>query len=321
MIKVYFLGAGEIAVPVIDKLVKEQNIDVVGIGTQLDQPAGRKKILTPTPVGKWGIDNDYEVDRIASVNDDEFIQKMQQLAPDFILVISFGQLLKETILNLPKYGCINIHSSILPKYRGASPIISAIINQEIETGVTFMEMAKGLDTGDIYKILNYPLNMQKSAGIVEYELGKLAADNCADILDGIMSGKLTKTAQDHSQATVCHKIKKAQGRINWNETANQVVAKINGFNPWPGAFFTFRTPKRSITIKILEAEIIENIAAATPGEVLEASKHNWLVSCSNQVIKIKKVIPQGKKEMTGVEFLRGCNFIKQGTVLAVDEQD
>ena len=315
MIKVYFLGAGEIAVPVIDKLVTEQNIDIVGIGTQLDQPAGRKKILTPTPVGKWGLENDFKVDRLASVNDEDFIEKMRQLAPDFILVISFGQLLKETILNLPTFGCINIHSSILPKYRGASPIISAIVNQEVETGVTFMEMAKGLDTGDIYRIINYPLTTKKSAGIVEYELGKLAADNCATILEKIISGELTKQPQNHAEATVCHKIKKAQGKINWQESASQIIAKINGFNPWPGAFFTFETPKRNITIKILEAEITETITATTPGEVLEANKHNWTVSCYDKAINIKKVIPQGKKEMTGVEFLRGCNFIKQGTIL------
>ncbi|UDQ96596.1 methionyl-tRNA formyltransferase [Lentisphaerota bacterium WC36G] len=315
MIKVYFLGAGEIAVPVIDKLVKAENINVVGIGTQLDKPAGRKKVLTPTPIGKWGLDNDIEVARIRSVNDETFIKKIQELAPDVILVISFGQLLREEILNLPTYGCVNIHSSILPKYRGASPIITAIINQEKETGVTFMQMAKGLDTGDIFKIFKYPLKGE-CAEVVEHNLGVLAADNCADVLAGIISGKLKNTPQNHKIATECHKIRKAEGKINWHETAAKVVAKINGFNPWPGAFFTIKTPKRDITIKILEAEVIDNFEGVKPAVVLEANKNNWIIGCQDKAIKISKVIPQGKKEMTGVEFLRGCNFIKQGTILA-----
>ncbi len=319
MIKVYFLGAGEIAVPIINKLVKETSIEIVGIGTQLDQPAGRKKVLTPTPVGKWGIENNYEVSRIKSVNSKDFINNMKSLIPDIILVVSFGQLLKEEILNLPKHGCINVHSSILPKYRGASPIISAMINQENKTGVTFMQMDKGLDTGDIYKILQYELKSSENAGLVERQLGNLAADNCADILNGIVNKELSKHVQDHEKATVCHKIKKAQGKINWQETAAQVIAKINGFNPWPGAFFTIKTPKRDITIKILQAQVIPDYKVTEAGLVLEANKNSWVISCKDEAIAIKTVIPQGKKEMTGVEFLRGCNFIKKGTLLKVTE--
>ncbi len=319
MIKVYFLGAGEIAVPIIDKLVKKNNVKIVGISTQLDQPAGRKKVLTPTPIGKWGIENNYEVSRVKSVNSEDFINNMKSLAPDIILVVSFGQLLKEEILNLPTHGCINIHSSILPKYRGASPIISAMINQEAKTGVTFMEMDKGLDTGDIYKILPYELKSSESAGFVEQQLGHLAADNCAEILNSIVTKELSKYVQDHENATVCHKIKKAQGKINWQETAAQVIAKINGFNPWPGAFFTVITPKRDITIKILQAQIAQDYEATEAGLVLEANKNSWVISCKDKAIVIEKVIPQGKKEMTGAEFLRGCNFIKKGTLLKVTE--
>ncbi len=306
------MGAGKIAVPILKELINSEKIELVGIGTQLDRPAGRKKQMLSTPIGQFCEERNIKVDKIESANNAEFIDYLKQLNPDIILVVSFGQLLKEEILNLPKTSCVNVHASLLPLYRGASPIVACIANGDKKTGVTFMQMEKGLDTGGIYKTLEYPLSNSEYANDLEIKLGELAANHAEEILIKIESKNLLPIKQDDNIATKVGKIYKKDGIINWNESAEVITRKIRAYYPWPGISFVLKGKKRSPKITITNAEAIENNGLA--GEVLKADKENWIIACENNALHIKRIIPSGKKEMTSDEFLRGFN-LDIGTII------
>ena len=305
-IRLYFLGSGKIAVPILQKIADSTSIDLVGVGTQLDQPSGRKKRLHPTPVGAWGDTCGVAVDKIDSVNKLNFIEKMEELSPDFILVVSFGQLLKEKILSLPKSGCINVHASLLPKYRGASPIIASILSGDRETGIAVMEMEKGLDSGPVFASFKHKLNDTENAEELEMILGELAADSIADTLIKIFEGELTAQLQDHSLATHVGKVKKQDGEFDWKFPAAKIERMVRAYYPWPGAYFYLNLENKRKKIQITEAVVCENENSADAGQIIKADKSGWVIACGTDALEIKKLIPEGKKEMTGADFIRGC---------------
>lgn len=311
--KLYFLGSGNIAVPVLDELVNSTKLELVGIGTQQDRLAGRKRQLQPTPVGKYAMVNGLTVDKPASVNDPWFLAKLRECAPDVILVISYGQLLKADILELPKISCLNIHASLLPKYRGASPIINAILNRDSKTGNSFMEMEKGLDTGPVYLTDELPLDSSEYADTLEAKLGKLAARRVVQTILDIIAGKLTAVPQNHQLATVVGKIHKADGIIDWHRTADEIDAMVRAFHPWPGAIFELKMPKRNVKLRITAAKVNNEISARA-GEVVQADKQGWVIACGSGALEILEVVPQGKKAMRGVDFLNGCRVVT-GTIM------
>ena len=302
--KVYFLGSGDIAVAPLAKLYESSSINLVGIGTQKDMPAGRKRKLMPTPVGKWAIEHNVEIDKPESVNSIEFLTKLHSLDIDIIFVISFGQLLKAEILELPKVACVNLHASILPKYRGASPIISAIKDGEDMTGVAFMQMEKGLDTGPVYTIFEEEVGDAR-ADELEEKLAQLSALHIEEVLENIVSGKLIGSEQDDKFATYAEKIKKSDGIIDWNESAINIVNKVHAFYPWPGVSFSIPTKKSIIRITITEAEVTTHDTNHQPGETVVADKKQWIIACGDGAIELKRVKPDGKAEMSGADFVRG----------------
>jgi len=314
-IRVYFLGSGKIAVPILKDLVASEIFELVGIGTQIDHPAGRKKLLHPTPVGEYTEQVGLKVDKIPSVNSTEFLDYCASLTPDFVLVVSFGQILKQPLLDLPSCGCINIHASLLPLYRGASPIVASIINRDKVTGVTFMRMDKGLDTGKIYRKFELPLNGSERADHLEITLGELAATHLADTLYGIFHGAIDGEGQDDSQATLTKKIKKDDGHINWLESAIDIEAKVRGYYPWPGAIFNLNTNGHETSMHITEAAILE-YPEVRPGEILEADRNGLVIACGRGALKLEKVIPQGKKEMSGAAFINGHHLQKGANILS-----
>jgi len=311
-LKVYFLGAGVISVPVLQAVYDSDKIDLVGIGTQPDRLAGRKKVLLPTPVGAWAQENEIEIDKPESVNSREYLDKLKALDPDFILVISFGQLLKEEILNLPKVSCVNIHASLLPKLRGASPIIASLLNGCEKTGVAFMKMDKGLDTGPVYKMFEHVISDTERCDELELNLGNLSAGHVVDTLEKIADKELEPIAQDDSQSTYTGKVKKSDGVIVWSKSAASIISKVRAYYPWPGATFRYERKKGPVVIRITEAEIVD--IQGQPGEVLVADKNEWIIACGEKAIKLNKIVPQGKSEMGGADFLRGCQ-IPVGTVI------
>ena len=303
-IRIYFMGAGKIAVPVLKALAGDENIDLLGIGTQVDRHAGRRKKRRPTPVGQFAAGNKLETDKIESVKDPLFMDKMRSLNLDFIVVVSFGQILRQELLDIPGFCCLNVHASILPEYRGASPISTAILNGDADSGVTFMKMDKGLDTGDVYKIFKMPLQGNEYADSLENELGNLAAENIVKTLEQIKSGQLSPRKQDENQATLSGKVKKNDGEINWCLPAKKIEATVRAYYPWPGAYFTLHGKKGQVKLNIIEARCVENISGGA-GEILQADKKALLIACGEGALEILKLIPQGKKEMSGPAFLNG----------------
>ena len=303
--KIYFLGSGDIAVPILKALAEDDRINLIGSGTQTDRPAGRNKKLTPTAVGIFADANGIKAERIPSVNDSEFIAGLRTAEPDIILVVSFGQLLKEEILNLPRAACVNVHASLLPKYRGASPIISAIRDGVTVTGNTFMKMDKGLDTGGIYCYQHYTMTGNETGGSLEQTLGELAAREAVDIMLKIASGEMKDKAQDHSAATVTRKIRKSDGLIDWTLPANEIAAAVRAYNPWPGVNFEVKRNDKPIRLRLAAANVNNNLQGL-PGETIRADKKNWTIACGKDALDLQTVVPAGKNEMPGPAFLNGC---------------
>lgn len=299
------MGSGDIAVPVIDKLYLSNCFELVGICTQEDKPAGRKKELTPTPVGIWAKNRGLQVDKPSSINTDNFTSDIRELKPDVIVVVSFGQILKQPLLNIPKIGCINIHASLLPKYRGASPIAAAILNGDGETGVCFMQMERGLDSGPVFRELGFPLKGIETSESLEFDLGRLSADNAEEILSEICTGKLKPIQQDPSKVSIVGKIKKTDGLIDWNKPASDIERMTRAYQPWPGAYTFLKAIKGTKKIIITSASLLE-VSHFSPGRVLRADSGGFEIgAASNTVLKVLRLIPEGKKEMNSEEFLRG----------------
>lgn len=307
-IRTYFLGSGLIALPVLRVMLNSAFIDLVGIGTQPDKAAGRKKRLMPTPVGEYAEENGRTIDKPDTVNSTDFLDKLRSLALDLIVVISFGQLLKTPILNLPEFGCLNIHASLLPKYRGASPINAAILNGDPKTGISFMKMDEGLDTGPVYESRDLLLNGSETAESLETSLGELAAEHVEQCIVKICCEGLQPVQQPEESVVYAKKIKKSDGEIDWNLPAIHLERFVRAYNPWPKAWFRLPSKNGEKRIQITEAEMIQPAEAASPGTVLQADKHGFVICCGKGALSVKRIVPAGKKEMCSDEFLRGCRL-------------
>ena len=301
--RVYFIGSGHIAVAPLAKLYNSEKINLLGIATQMDRPAGRKRHLMPTPVGAWATENNIKIDKPKSVNSEVFLNMLRDLNLDIVFVASFGQLLKSELLELPATACVNLHASLLPEYRGAAPIISAILDGVPDTGITFMKIDAGLDTGPMYCTYAQAITDER-ADQLEEKLAQLGAEHVEEVIDKIVSGELTPQKQENDKSSYAAKIKKEDGQLDWNESADVISRKIRAFYPWPGVSFIIETPKRPLRITITEAEVIPE-GSGTPGATITADKTKWIIACGTGALNLKKVKPEGKGEMSGPAFVRG----------------
>ena len=316
-IKVFFLGSGIIAVPSLIALHDDPGIELLGVGTQPDKKAGRGNRMTPTAVGQKADELSLKPWKIDNINKQDYLNQLNSLNPDFIVVIAFGQLLKEPILELPKKACINVHASILPKYRGASPINSCILAGDTVTGVTFMQMEKGLDSGPIYKILEVNINETDNTESLQNKLAETSALHIPEVLSEIISDKILPVEQDKSLATHCKKIKKSDAFIDWDLTAQEIKNRIHAYFPWPVAHFFLESSKGSKRISITSAQLSLEETTEEAGTVIDGGKNRWLIACGKStVLEILKVKPEGKKIMPGADFLRGSQ-IQVGTNLKI----
>ncbi len=309
---VFLLGSGAIAIPSFERLMDTDGVEVLGVATQPDRPAGRKRAPTPTPVARWAEERGINPLKPESVNTENFLRALRELAPDIVLVASFGQILKPHFLDLPSVACVNIHASLLPKYRGASPIAAAILAGDERSGISFMRMDAGLDTGPVYAQFDMPIGKMK-ADALEMALAELAAKHVVDILLDVVSGALTPMPQNDSEATITRKTRKSAGSVDWQRPARWIDRMARAYHPWPGAFFKIETPKRIIRIIIADARPLDNTPNAKPGETLEAGDV-WTIACGEGAIVIERLVPEGGKEMSASEFLRGRREIQHGTL-------
>lgn len=326
--RILFMGTPDFAVPCLEALVKNGR-DVVGVVTQPDRPKGRGRQLAPSPVKVKAIQYGIPVYQPEKIKTPEFVSRLKEIRPDLIVVVAFGQLLSPEILDLPPYGCVNVHASLLPRYRGAAPIHWAVINGEQETGVTTMYMDRGLDTGDMILRQVIPIEEDDTVGSVHDKLAEAGAGLLVKTIDEIEQGRAPRIPQDHNAATYAGMLKREHERIDWNREARDLRNLIRGMNPWPGAYTTLGDK----VLKVWKAEVFTGClgsggetaaqgtcGAAVPGEtgkVLEIIPgQGMVVQTGKGRLLLKEVQLQGSRKMTVEEFLRG-HPLKPGTRLGL----
>ena len=315
-IRLYYLGSGEIGIPVLESLVSCQTIDLLGCATQPNRPKGRKRVSTPTPIGRKCKDLGLEPAKPESVNSPDFLKLLRSLDVDLVIVFSFGQILRKPLLNLPRFGCLNIHTSLLPSYRGASPISAAILSGDSVSGISFMKMDQGLDTGPIYQQFKIRIPNGINAQELERDMATLAAEHVCGIIISIVKNELHPYDQNETDVSYANKVKKDDGRISWLNEASYIERQVRAYYPWPGAWFIRTTQAGLRKITITSAKVGDSKTAndVSPGTVLQADQHGFEVACTQGSLFIEEVIPEGKRQMCAVDYLRG-NPMNTGIII------
>jgi methionyl-tRNA formyltransferase len=302
-LRIVFMGTPDFAIPTLQMLV-DRGENVVAVVTQPDRPKGRGQQLQPPPVKTLALSYGIPVLQPLKVRAAEVIQEINALAPDLIVVIAFGQILPKALLDIPRYGCINVHASLLPRYRGAAPINWCIINGEVETGITTMMMDVGLDTGDILLKRAIPINADENAVSLHDRLSILGAETMAATLDTLANGELAPQKQDDSLSCYAPMLKKEMGEINWRMNPSAICNLVRGITPWPGAY-TWLDGK---ILKIFRTAGISDVAGE-PGTVISAGKNGLEVACGGGSIVISELQLEGKKRLSAPEFLAGYKVV------------
>lgn len=304
-IKIIFAGTADVATPLLRKLFKDENFELMLVITQVDKPAGRKMELTSSPIKVVANELDIPLFQPENINDSSSIKRISSLKPDIIVVMAYGQIVSKEILDIPTFNCLNVHASILPKYRGASPIQSAILNQEIETGVCLMKMEEKMDTGPVYKEFRTTIESDDNLISLTEKLAHITARNIPNAIVESIENKIEPVKQNEENATYCNKISKSDGLVNWNEDVKTIDAKIRAFTGWPSVY-TFWNGKR---LKIIEAAIQIQDHQEESGNVIKDGD-NTLISAKNGFIKPIHIQIEGKSTQTIVDFINGNpNFI------------
>jgi methionyl-tRNA formyltransferase len=302
--RVVFLGSGAIGVPSLRALVATGTHEVLAVFTQPDRPAGRDLRLRAPPVKVAARELDLDVFQPEKIRASDAYAELVTLRPEVIVVAAYGQILPRAVLSLPPFGCINIHASLLPLHRGASPIHAAILAGDRETGVTIMQMDEGLDTGDVLFKVATPIGPDETAGSLHDRLAQLAPNALLACLDLLGRGAASREKQDGALATYAPKLTRKNGEIAWSKPAEEIERRVRAMTPWPGAY-TFVTLKDAQAIlKIHRAQIFER-GGETPGTVLAANDDGVLVAAGKGGIVLKELQIAGGKRLTATEFLRG----------------
>lgn len=307
--KIVFMGTPDFAVPALEALVKGGH-QVIAAVTQPDKPKGRGKGMAMPPVKEKAMEFAIPVYQPAKVREEGFFRQMRELSPEVIVVAAFGQILPKAILDLPQYVCINIHASLLPKYRGAAPIQWAIINGEKETGVTTMMMDAGLDTGDMLEKTVVPIEEEETAQSLSDKLSAAGGSLILSTLKKVEEGTLTRTPQRDEESCYAKILQKTLGRIDWNREAKLIERLIRGLNPWPSAYTTLNGK----SLKLWKAKALLEEYPGEAGQVVKAVGNELLIKTGKGTLKAEALQLEGKKRMEADAFLRGCP-IEEGTRL------
>lgn len=295
--RIVYMGTPDFAVPALEKLAQSPDYTVVAVFTQPDKPKGRKMVMTPPDVKVCAEKLGIPVFQPSSMRSEEAYNSLKELNPDVIVVAAYGQILPKAVLDLPKFGCVNIHGSLLPKYRGAAPIQQSVLDGEKVTGVTTMLMDAGLDTGDILLKAETEIGENETAGELFDRLAVLGGELIVETLDKLKKGEITPQKQDESLATHTSKITKELCPIDFNKSAFEVHNKVRGLNPWPVAV----TEIAGKTVKVYSSRVSD--LSGEPGTIL--SLKPFVIACGDKSVELIEIQPQGKKRMTAQAFLAG----------------
>lgn len=298
MTRIVFMGTPEFAVPVLQALVEHYN--VVAVYTRADKPSGRGKQVAVSPVKHFALQHNLPLEQPRSLRHGSEQHRLQEYQPDLVIVAAYGLLLPQPILDIPKLGSINTHASLLPRWRGASPITFAILSGDAETGVTLMQIDEGLDTGNILTSRSIPILPDDTTGSLTEKLSTLGAQLLLDTLPAYLQGKVTSTPQDQSRATMTRLVAKEDGKINWDTSATYLERMIRAYQPWPSAYSHLHGEQ----FKIMSAAALDNQAPELPGTVLQIGKDIGVAS-GKGVLLLREVQLAGKRAMSAGEFARG----------------
>ncbi len=306
-LRVVFFGTPVFAVPTLEALAKA-GFEIPLVVTQPDRPKGRRRVPTPPPVKVKALESGFPILQPQNPNADEFISKIEVVSPDVIVTVAYGHLLKKKVLSLPPFGCVNLHASLLPRYRGAAPVAWAILRGEKVTGVTVMLMDEGMDTGPILRKAEVPILPDDTTETLSFRLAKIGADILPGAIIDYTSGNLRAAPQDEREATDAPPLKKQDGGIDWRETADEIERHIRAMIPWPGAFTTME----NLTLKIFRAAVADEPLSLPAGHgVITGDK--WFVATGKGTLNLLEIQMGGKKRMDIVDFLKG--FKKRGEVV------
>lgn len=302
-LKAIFMGTPDFAVPVL-RAMKEAGHEICAVVTQPDKPKGRGKAVQYTPVKECAIEYGIPVYQPVKVREESFVEMLRGMEPEVIVVAAFGQLLPQSVLDIPKYGCINVHASLLPRWRGAAPIQWAVISGDKESGVTTMRMEAGLDTGDMLLKETVVLEPEETGGSLHDKLSELGAGLLLRTLEGLKDGTIIPEKQEDALSCYAKMLTKQLGEIDFTKPAGEIECLIRGLNPWPSAY-TFLDGK---TLKIWRAEVLEDTQETEkkePGTVVSVEKDGFIIKAGEGMLKVKELQLEGKKRMEAAAFLRG----------------
>ena len=300
--RIVFMGTPDFAAAILKRLIDTKR-NVVGVFSQPDKPVGRKQIVMPTAVKALAMEHDIPVYQPAKLRDGEALKIMQELKPDLTVVAAYGKILPKDILDVAPLGNVNVHGSLLPKYRGSAPIQWSVINGDKVTGITTMYMAEGMDTGDMIMKFELPIGENETAGELFDRMAELGAESIEKTLELFDKGEVKAEPQNEEEATYAPMLKKEMGEIDFGKSAEEIHNLVRGLNPWPTAY-TFLEGK---TVKIHEAAVIEGFSGKA-GELLDGKK--FIVGCKNGAVEFITVQPEGKNKMSGADFIRGRRLEK-----------
>jgi methionyl-tRNA formyltransferase len=319
--KILFFGTPDFAVPILETLLTIPQIDLLAVFTQPDKPVGRKQQLTPPPVKIFAEKNSLVVFQPEKIKTNEFEKQLKELKPDVCIVVAYGKIISKNLLSIPKYGWLNVHASLLPKYRGASPIQSAILNGDDKTGVTLMQIDAGLDTGPLLAKKETAIDPADNFQTLHDKLSALGAELVRESLLKFLSGEIKPQLQDNGLATTTKIIHKEDGRIDWTKPAIQIERQIRAYTPWPGAYCFWprnhRTEQKELTnssieqrLKVIEAVVSPDNKKLPPGQTTFAD-NTVIVGCGQGNLQLKTIQLEGKKAQQLNDFLKGYPGFKQ----------
>lgn len=303
--KIVFMGTPEFAMTIL-KALHEAGHEITGVYTQPDKPKGRSGALIASPVKEYALEMGFTVYQPERIKRPEAVAELRTIEADVFVVAAFGQILSEEILNMPKYGCVNVHGSLLPKYRGAAPIQRAIANGEKETGVTIMQMDKGVDSGDIISMVSFPIEDTDTEDSVYKKMAETGSREIINVLKNIEAGTAVRIPQNHEAATFAPMLSKEEGRIDFNKSARAIDCLVRGFQSWPTAYTSFQGKMLKIYVAkaVGEIETSEDLA---PGAVV-VTKKNIYVKTGDGFLELSEVQLEGKKRMNACDFARGIHL-------------
>jgi methionyl-tRNA formyltransferase len=308
--RIVFMGTPDFSVPVLKRLITD-GYEVAAAVTQPDRPKGRKKVMTPSPVKAEAQKQGIPVLQPQKIRHAEDYQQVLDLKPDVIITAAYGQILPKAILEEPRYGCMNVHASLLPEYRGGAPIHQAIIDGKQKTGVTIMYMAEKLDAGDILTQKAVPIGEKDDVGTMHDKLSAAGAELLSETLPQLVEGKINAAKQDESKATFAANITRDNEKIDWNKGGAAIYNQIRGLRPWPVAY----TTENGRVLKIWNGEKVESFGRGEPGTVAKMKENSFIVHTGDETaINVTELQPAGKKRMSAEQFLQGTN-LKEGTKL------